>query len=160
MPIQTSKVTGRRTIRYANYDELLADAEGCATGNVRCLGNWSAGQIFEHLARTMTMSLDGVDFQAPWLMRFVARNFMKNSILNKPMPPGFNLPGKAAEALLPKAVPTEAGLASLRTAIHRLKTESKREPSPILGPLTREEWDKLHLNHSALHMSFLVPTGS
>ncbi len=46
---------------------------------------------------------------------------------------------------------------NLRQAIHRLQTEEKRAPNPVLGKLTREEWDRLHCRHAELHLSFLVP---
>jgi Protein of unknown function (DUF1569) len=27
----------------------------------------------------------------------------------------------------------------------------------VFGPLTREEWDRVHLTHASLHLSFLIP---
>jgi hypothetical protein len=41
MTIDTGKVTGRREVRYANFDEVRADAEQLAAGPVRMLGNWT-----------------------------------------------------------------------------------------------------------------------
>ena len=32
-----------------------------------------------------------------------------------------------------------------------------RAKHPMLGDLTKEEWNKVHLKHASLHMSFLVP---
>lgn len=43
-----------------------------------------------------------------------------------------------------------------RAAVERMKRESHRSPSPILAPLSREEADRVHLTHSAMHMSFLI----
>ncbi|HEX4128814.1 MAG TPA: DUF1569 domain-containing protein [Pirellulales bacterium] len=147
----------RRELRYANFDELLADAERSAAGPVQALGNWTPGQIFEHLARSMNRSIDGFEGQAPWIVRWVARTFMKRRLLAGPMKPGFRLPPAAAAVLVPGSTDCTDGLAALRQAVARLKTETHRAPSPFLGPLTREESDRLHLNHAALHMSFLVP---
>jgi hypothetical protein len=48
-------------------------------------------------------------------------------------------------------------MTALRTAITRLESESKRARSPFLRAMTKDEWNRLHLNHSVLHMRFLVP---
>jgi len=156
-PIVTKKVTGRRVLRFATLDDILADAERLAGGRARQLGNWSPGQAFSHLARTMNMSLDGAKWRAPLIFRLMAP-LIKKRLLRGPMKAGFKLPGYAAEQLLPPTpVATDHGLAELRTAIQRLHREPRRAPSPFFGPMTREEWNQLHLRHSELHLSFFVP---
>jgi hypothetical protein len=72
------------------------------------------------------------------------------------MPPGFSLPGEAAKRLVPGPTSTEDGLAALRAVVARQEREPKRAPSPVLGALTNDECTRLHLNHAALHLSFLV----
>ncbi|MFO0951858.1 MAG: hypothetical protein U0835_12045 [Isosphaeraceae bacterium] len=49
------------------------------------------------------------------------------------------------------------GFAAIRRGIHRLKTETHRKPSPLLGPLTVGEWNQLNCRHCELHLSFIVP---
>lgn len=71
MPINTKRVSGRRKVRYASLEEFLADAERHAAPNVRFLGNWSAGQIYEHLARTLESSIDGFESSLPAPVRFL-----------------------------------------------------------------------------------------
>jgi hypothetical protein len=155
MPIDTSKVQGRRKVEFTTLQEVLADAERMSDGNAKAIGNWSAGQIFQHLAKTMNDSIDGSDLQIPWFFRLMAR-MMKKKVLRGPMTPGFQLPASAVNSLVPGPTSTQEGLTALRAAIARQERESKRAPSPAFGILTREEWTQLHLNHSALHMSFLV----
>jgi hypothetical protein len=155
MPVDTKKVRGRRTLEYASLQDLLADAERLSKGKVKALGNWSPGQVFAHLATTMNNSIDGSPFVVPWYFRIMARA-MKNMMLRRPMTPGFQLPASAAQ-LIPGPTSTEDGLSALRRAIARQEKESHRAPNPALGTLTRAEWDKLHLLHANLHMSFLVP---
>lgn len=157
MTVNTARVTGRRDLHYASYEELLADAEQVVAGRIETLGNWSPGQVFQHLANTMTMSLDGADSPAPWFIRVIARNFFRKRLLNNKMSAGFKLPPAAARQLLPGETSTESGFAAFRRAIERLKSEPDRHPHPALGPLSREEWDQLHLRHAELHMSFLRP---
>ncbi len=156
MAVDTAKVQGRRKVAYASLDEMLADAERVTSGGFKTLGNWSAGQIFLHLAQSFDTSIDGSDLEFPWYLRTLARLF-KKQMLKGPMPPGFKLPPKAAEVLVPPPTSTEEGLAALRAAVARLEREPARAISPILGEMSGEEWNRLHLNHANLHMSFLVP---
>ena len=155
--VETKKVTGRRTLHFATLADCLADAEMLARSRVRCLGNWSAGQIFQHVATGMNSSIDGARFKPSLLFRLILPLFKKR-ILTKGMTPGFKLPPAAARVLVPGDTDTEAGLAAIRSAIARLQTEENRAPSPFLGKLTREESDQLHLRHAELHFSFIVPT--
>jgi len=156
MPIDTTKVQDRRKVKYASLQEVLADAERLSRGNIKALGNWSAGQIFLHLARSMNSSIDGSDARFPWFLRMMAR-LMKKKMLAGPMPAGYKSPAGVARAVEPGPTSTEDGLKALRAAITRQERESNRARSPFFGELTRDEWTQLHLNHAALHMSFLVP---
>jgi hypothetical protein len=157
--IDTAKVTDRRQLHFARLEDILADVECLAQAReLRTLGNWSAGQIFKHLATVMTKSIDGFDRRMPWPVRFVFGLFLKRKFITQPMKAGFQLPAKAALELIPTSVTSkEEGLQCIRQAIHRLQTEAHRVPSPFLGPMTRDEWDQLHCRHSELHLSFLVP---
>lgn len=51
-------------------------------------------------------------------------------------------------------VPTEVGLAALRKATSRLKSESTRD---LEGIMTQETFDLYHLRHAEMHLSFIVP---
>jgi Protein of unknown function (DUF1569) len=156
MPVNTAKVEGRRKLDYGSFEELLADAERISSGPVKALGNWSAGEIFRHVALTCNGSIDGLAIRFPWYLRLMTKLFKKR-ILAMPMPAGFQLSADAAQVLAPPPTSTEAGLAELRTAIARLQREPHRARHPIFGNLTREEWDALQLKHASLHMSFLIP---
>jgi hypothetical protein len=154
--VDTAKVAGRRKLDYASFEELLADADRLGSGPVQALGNWSAGQVFRHLAIVYRGSIDGLSMPVPWYLRMMAR-LLKKKLLNGPMPAGFRPPSAAEKMLAPGPASTEEGLAELHTAVARLESEPQRAPHPVFGELTREEWDKLHLKHASLHMSFLVP---
>ncbi len=156
MSIDTRKVQGRRKVQYASLQDLLADAERMSSGNAQTLGNWSAGQIFAHLAQSMNNSIDGSDIQIPWYIRVPAR-LLKRWMLKGPMPPGFKISDTAARSLVPGPTSIEDGLVALRNAIARQERETTRAPNPVLGSLTLEDWTQLHLTHAALHMSFLAP---
>lgn len=147
----------RRKVQYTTFSQFLQDAEKLAAGDYHTVGNWSYGQILEHLARAMNSSIDGFEFQGPWLIRKVVAPFIKNSLLTKPMKPGYRLP-KSADAYLPSsATTTESALEQLGIAIARIGNEKPTAEHPFLGRLTDEEWKALHLRHAELHMSFVVP---
>jgi hypothetical protein len=156
--IDTGKISGRRPLHFATIDDILTDVNDLAKAKeVRCLGNWSAGQVLKHLTIVMNGSLDGIPRAFPSVVRFLLRLFLKKRFLTKPMPAGFRLPPRAA-ALLPPPTTWDEGLAGIRKAIGRLKTETKREPHPVLGSLSIDEWNLLHCRHAEMHLSFLVPT--
>ena len=152
MPINTKKVQGRRTVRYETLDELLADAQRFSGSEVRTLGNWSQGQIYEHLARAMDSSIDGAGFSLPAPVRWIMSLLMKRKFLEKELPAGF----KSTAQFIPEETSAEEGLASLQRAIARQQQESKRAPHPAFGNIGREEWNDFNLRHAEMHMSFLV----
>lgn len=156
MPVNTAKADGRRKLDYASLEEVLADADRLSSGPVRVLGNWSAGQIFKHLALAYNGSIDGFTMTFPWPLRMVARIF-KKKLASGAMPPGYSLPSEGAKAMTPAPTTTEAGLADLHTAVARLRRETHRATHPMFGDLSKEEWDQIHRKHASLHMSFLVP---
>jgi Protein of unknown function (DUF1569) len=156
MAVDTRKVANRRQLHFDTPADILADVERLNQGPVKALGNWSGGQILKHLALVMNGSIDGIPTRPPWAMRLLGR-LLKKRALRKGMPPGYQHKGEAARAIVPPPTSWEEGLTLFRQAIHRLQTETKREPSPFLGPMTREEWDQLHCRHAELHLSFLLP---
>jgi hypothetical protein len=156
MPVNTAKVTGRRKVEYASFDELLADADRIGTGSAEALGNWSAGQIFRHLAAAYNSSIDGFTMVFPWYVRVLGKIF-RNKLVSGAMPPGLKLPNEGSETLRPGPTSTEEGLAELHAAVVRLQREPRRASHPVFGTMSKEEWDKVHLKHASLHMSFLVP---
>ena len=159
MTVNTKKVTQRRDVHYDSYDELLADAEHLASGDVHTVGNWTLGQILTHLAQSLDSSIDGTNMKFPWLMKKIILLFInKDKMLREPLSPGFKIPKKGEAQFIPDpSISTEEGLAALRAAIKRCQTETLRAEHPAFGELTREEWDKLHLRHAELHLSFAVP---
>jgi len=156
--IDTTKVTGRRTLHFESIDQILDDVDTLAKSrNIRAIGNWTPGQIFQHLANVITCSIDGFKRMMPAPLRWILRLFFKKKFLNNPMPAGFKLSKGQAEYLVPAPISVEDGLLSLRTALHRFKTDTKRSPSAFMGTLTDEEWTKIHCRHAELHLSFLIP---
>ncbi len=157
MTINTTKVTGRRTLRFESLDAALADAERLVGQPCRTLGNWTIGQNLDHLARTVRIAFEGPHILAPWFVRVVIAPFMKKKFITQSMPAGFQFT-KQMEPYRPEdQAVAVAALDELRKQYARLSRESPTAPHPFLGPLTHEEWIGVHLRHAELHLSFLVP---
>ena len=155
MTVDTKTVAGRREVHYDSLDDLVRDAEWAAGDNVATVGNWSVGQILRHLALTMNFSIDGFPFGWPAPLKFLMNVLMKKRFLTKPIPAGFQAPAKAA-AVMPDPTSAAEGLAELKAAIERLRSETNRSSHPGLGNLTAGEWEQFHLRHSEMHLSFAV----
>ncbi len=155
MPVITGKVVGRRSLDYATFEELLADADKMSTIPIKTLGNWSAGQIFRHLAISFNGAIDGLAITFPWHMRLMVKIF-KTKLLNMAMPAGYKMKPENAKISEPGPATTEDGLADLRAAVARLKSNPHRAKHPLMGNLTYEQWDRIMLKHASLHMSFLI----
>ena len=149
-------MSARRTVRYSMLSEVVQDAEHLL-GNHHTVGNWSFGQICQHLGKTMNCSFDGFGFTTPWFACWIIAPLMKNSFLTKTMRAGFQLPKTAIKVLPDDSVSADEGLRLLKAAVERMSHGIPTAPHPFLGKLASEEFMQLHLRHSELHMSFIVP---
>jgi hypothetical protein len=145
----------RRRVRYSSLDEVVADAQRAVGAKAATTGNWSLGQILEHLATAQDKMIDGFGFSTPWPVRTLGRLFFKKRVLTKGLTPGFRLNPKAAAVLVPGETDAAAALEHFRRSTERLKTEQQRSAHPFLGPMTVEECDQMCLRHAELHMSFV-----
>jgi hypothetical protein len=159
MAVKTAKVSGRRVLRFADFSELLADAERIATHPCQQLGNRTAGQILEHLAIAASGPFDGFGgFVAPWFVRYLIVPFIKNSFMTQPMSPGRHLPSKVDESFWPAAdFDKQVAFQHLKRTLERFKTEPPHYAHPALGKLAHQEWVALTLRHAEMHLSFLIP---
>ncbi|MGD9690943.1 MAG: DUF1569 domain-containing protein [Phycisphaerales bacterium] len=161
-PIDTARVPGRRQIRFASITDLAIEIDRIVAaekaGRLGRVGNWTAGQIFGHLAKWIEMSYEGFPFRVPGLVRFFAR-MSKRRLLRDGLKPGMNLPKSALSKIgeYPD-MPVEDGALRFKKALARLKAgEIPPHESPAFGKLTLDEWVQLHLRHAELHLSFLHP---
>ena len=145
----------RRTLDFARLDDVMPDVDRLLAGHATA-GNWSMGQICNHLAGTYRMSVEGFGVKAPWLLRAtLGRVFKKKVLGERRMKAGIKVP----ERFLPKpGLDDRAEAEALRSSIAHYRSHPEpRAPHPFFGPMTGDEWDRLHLIHSAHHLSFAVP---
>lgn len=161
--IDTAKVTDRRALSFSSFDEVRADMDRVIAseraGTLRRTGNWGVGQIFGHLAAWLEYPYTGYPMSPPWYIRFLAK-FLKKRFLSGSIPPGFRIHGVPEGTYGIDDMSLEVGAARFKAAMARLEVTPPTSPNPVFGPLTHDEWKRMHLGHAALHLSFLHPDGA
>lgn len=161
MSVDTKSVAGRRKLRFDSLDDLLAEADRLASGEVTMLGNWSLAQVFAHLAAGINSTMDGSTFKPPALMRLMApvmKMFMKKKFIHEGIPSGFQIPKAAQAQFIPADdVEIQTALGQLRSAVERFKSADNLAGHPLLGTLTKEETMQFQLRHAEMHLSFAIP---
>ncbi len=151
----------RRTLSFDNLDAAVADARHLMVAGYTRAGNWSLGQVCGHLALWVRYPLDGFPHMSVpvravlWGLRNSIGKAKKVEYLAGIMPAG--------KPTLPMTVPPAdaddvAGVTEYEAAVERLKKLTDTpHPSPLLGPVTRDELERLTCVHAAHHLSFLIP---
>ena len=148
---------GRRTLAFSSLDEVMPEVDRLLLGH-RSVGNWSLGQICNHLAINILGSVEGFPVAAPWLVRKLIGPIAKRRILaTGTVKEGIKLP----QAYIPNSgLDDRAEAEALRATIRIFSGNSgPMAPHPFFGKLSVAEWHHLHCIHSAHHLSFAVPDG-
>ena len=157
MSVNTKTVEGRRELHFDSFNDLLAEADRLAGGEVKMLGNWSLAQMFMHLAAGINSNIDGSTLKPPFFFRLMAP-FMKKKFVYGGIPSGIQIPEKAQAQFLPQDdAETGATLGELRQAIERFYSAEKLAPHPLFGKLSKAESEQFHLRHAEMHLSFAIP---
>lgn len=155
--IKTGQVTGRRKLRFTCFDEILDDVRSLAARPTRQLGNWSLGQVCQHLGIAMEKSTSADHlFSVPLKLRILGR-LVRGRALKNGIPSGFRLPPEGAAVLAPPPISVDEGLATLEQGMAALEKSSRRVPHPVFGAMNVSQWHQFHLRHAEMHLSFIVP---
>ena len=146
---------GRRTIRYGRLDEIMPDVERLLA-RYTTVGRWSVGQMCRHLALIMRASIDlPASTQFDPSMRVDADT--RRAMLERGEIPEAIPTGPALEP--PAGLDDREEAENLRAAIaHYQVSPGPAIAHPLLGPLSRAEWDRMHCHHAAHHLSFAAPS--
>jgi hypothetical protein len=128
-----------------------------------CPANWTPGENLDHCAITFEIGLNGSGMKLGLVVRLVGRLLTGIITSDRPgaMRPGFKLPASAVELAPRPGVTFQEGMSRIRRAIRRLDAgERMTKPSPLLGALTHEQWVRLNLNHTQMHLGFLTYPGA
>ena len=145
----------RRALSFSSLDEVMPEVDRLLEGHTTT-GQWSLGQICNHLSTAMRYTVEGFPEQAPWLLRRTVGPVAKRQVLGSgAMPEGVKLPEKylPRPGLDPRAE-AEALRASLR---YYLAHAGPLADHPLFGSMSRDEWDRYHAIHCAHHLSFARP---
>ena len=157
MKVEPARARSRRKLRFRDFDEVLADARRVHAEGYARLGNWTPAQAVKHLGNSIVFSLDGEPFGMPVPVRLFGRLILRYVILYWRFPAGARLPRQAERVLVPGSdTDFDDGMNVLRLAIERLGREPQRTPHPVIGRLSAAQWNKFHLRHAELHLSFFV----
>jgi len=134
----------------------MAEAERLAETRTRTSGNFSHGQIIDHLARTLQIVTgDRQGPAVPSLLRAVLRLVRKRAI-HRPMKPGTRLPQKAQPLLWSdEDVPLQQAMTSLRDSMQRFQQCDRFPPHLLFGELSDEQHRQLQCRHFELHLGFI-----
>ncbi len=154
-----AKQTERRELAFDSFEEVIADMERLASGEVRTTGNHSFGQIIEHLARSLDMSTGKAPGpKLPWFMRLLMPVIRLTVLNDKPLAPGVKLPPASEAFFWPDQdfdVPT--AIEHFKAAVSNYQTNGPLEKHPVFGKTTRAQNESLNYRHCALHLSFVHP---
>ena len=152
----------RREIRFADFQEMLGEAQRLLEGGYESKGNWTLGQATSHIADWMRFPMDG--FPKPpfflaiifWIMKQTIAPGMKRKILAEGFPPG--QPTAPETVADPQQMTDEAGVQKLRDTVQRIETyRGELHPSPLFGPMDLEQLKTVSLLHAAHHLGYLHP---
>src|SRR5579872_7094235 len=148
-------MAARRTLAFTSVDQVMPDVDRLLNGH-KTAGNWSLGQICNHLTGTLQSSIEGFPIKMPWLMRVTIGKLAKKKILTSgKMDEGIKIP----ERFCPKpGLDARAEVEALRAAFRLYAAHAGPVADhPMFGPMSRAEWDRLHCIHCAHHLSFAHP---
>ena len=150
----------RRQLRFDTLDDVARDAENLLAKGYDKAGTWDLAQVCGHVANWMTYPVEG--FPKPpaviaamlWMMKKTVGRAKFERYLAEGMPAG--------KPTMPDSVPPPGGdpaaaVARLKQAVEKFKMADGVHPSPLFGPMTKDEATRLQLVHAAHHLSFLVP---
>ena len=147
----------RRKLTFDSLDQVMPDVDRLLLEHVT-VGDWSLGQICNHLARGIRNTVEDCPERAPWLVRkTIGPLILKRMLRTGRWPTGIRLP-KQYE---PKpGADARAEAEALRIALQVLTSHSgPLADHPFAGPIPRHEWERFHCIHCAHHLSFALPAG-
>ncbi len=148
----------RRALSFSSLEEVMPEVDRLL-GGYKAVGNWSLGQMCNHLTQSIAGSVEGYPGQAPWLLRktlgpLIVRGILKTGKMRE----GVQVP----EAFRPKpGLDDRAEAEALRAAVRIFAGHHGPLVEHPLGvKLSRADWERLHCVHCAHHLSFAIPDRS
>ena len=149
-------VAKRRALIFSSLHQVMPETDRLLNGHAT-VGRWSLAQICNHLELVIRLPMDGVPVKSTWLVRrTVGPIFRRLSFRLAWIPEAVRVP----EVYLPPPN-LDQGRESdaLRATIQRFHSfAGQLDEHPLLGRMSRPQWERFHCLHCAHHLSFAVPT--
>lgn len=148
----------RRELAFDSLDDVMADVDRLLDGHAT-LGQWSLGQILWHLATAIRLSIEGIDEEPPDpVPQRTARIVRLRMFRSDRFPEGAEVPLAALSP--PPGLDARTEAEALREAIARfVAAPGPLAAHPLLGEMTKEEWEHFHRIHCGHHLGFAVAQG-
>ena len=149
----------RRELAFSNFEEVIEDIGNLISGNSRTTGNHSFGRIIQHLAIANNMAVGKIDPpNVPLAMQEMIPS-IKDSVLNGPAQPGFELPSAEMQNFFwpENEIEPEAALENFKQSVASYKTDGPLPEHPIFGEATPAQVHNLLISHASMHLSFVHP---
>lgn len=158
--ISTAKVAGRRKLWFENVAQAEVEIDRIVAadqaGTLRAIGNWSPGQILNHIAAWIEYGYEGYPIGPPpffirWLLKRMGRRYLRRG-----MPAGARIPKIPQGTFGQDDSSVHEAAQRAKRALARLASgERALHDSPAFGPMSHEERIQLNLRHAELHLGFL-----
>jgi hypothetical protein len=156
--VKTSAVTDRRELHFSSMQDIQADIEYLDSGDPpRTSGNWTAGQIVQHVTTLIQLSIDGFPEARLALPLRILGRLMRGRILDNPLRSGLTFPKKFDFLAPTPGISWEEAVAYFSETMARLAAEKMTAVSPVTGRLSHEQWVQFHCRHAEMHFSFMHP---
>ena len=149
-----------RKLRFKKLSEIVQEAETLLQKEYEQGGEWTLGQISQHLAVSIRQLQKSMDLPFPGVMKWGAFMFA-TAMARTSQANDIQLPTMAPPS---DDVSDEEGVQQLRKAIKRYKRSAKRNRRGVFNKYTMgksavKQSRKYHLKHCSHHFSFLKPKG-
>lgn len=125
-------------------------------GRLAQTGNWPLGTTLGHLAAFIDFAYVGFPAQLRpmWLIKVLIR-MQRRKFFEGPMPAGVKIPRiKGGTLGIDPSLSTADGHDRFNRSWQRLAAGPPKDPHPIFGPLSHDEWKAMHFRHAELHLGF------
>lgn len=146
----------RRRLDFRNWRDVLTDIEHLQRAGYDRVGNWDLSQTLDHVGEGLRTAQHGAKHQGAWVVRKLLGPILLRWILRQRKMqagmkvPAWWLPGPASDE--------SAAVAKFRAEVSAFDAMTPPCcPHPLLGAMTKQQWNDLALIHAAHHLSFLLP---
>ena len=147
--------TARRELKLAGLDEVLDECRRLLESGYQRHGNWSLGQICNHLRLTIDANVQGYP---TWMMvmglplRPLLRRWLLPKLMNGDSPVGIRTAGRFVPA---GDLSDAAEIDQLEASIQRFCRAETLHGHPGFGQMSKEAFEQFHVVHAVHHLRFL-----